>query len=77
MRSLIEEAMCELKILAPEFVEKIYAEVKAEANTYTVQTGYDRLARAIRLIYRGIEPKVVLEMIKKQKDDLLEIMTDR
>lgn len=77
MKNSINEAVCALKYLAPEFAERIYAEVKADANTYTAQMEYERLERAIRLICRGIEPKVVLEMIKEQKDDLLEIMTDR
>ena len=74
---MIEEAVRELKHLAPEFAERIYAEVKAEANTYTTQTECERIKRAIRIICRGVEPEMVYEMIKEQKEDLLEIIINQ
>ena len=75
IRNRINKAVCELQYLTPEFAGEIYAEVKAEANTYSIQGEYERLERVIRLLSRGIEPKVVYETIREQKDDLLEMMT--
>lgn len=74
MKKCIEE-LAKLRIFEPDFADRIYAEIRAEANIYGKETEYERLMCVNRLILRGIPVKNVLEAVKIQKEDILEWMT--
>lgn len=74
MRKYIDHELTLLNEIAPGFAMQIYAEIKSEANIYGTETEYERLMRVNRLLLRGIEPDVVLEFVRQQKDGLIDLI---
>ena len=58
--------------ISPEFCERIYCEVKAEANLYGENVEYERLSRVNRLLLKGISEETVFEAVKQHNENLLE-----